>query len=223
MKSLWTAAQRAIGIAAAGILIAGSFGVVAHAETTVVYVGADYLSQHDFFDLPSGILQPNQALFVVFDYVGLTNLSGDLVFDPSFGTGYSDWSPGGPDNFQNYHTMFVQEPLCYIGSCLQPTSRPQEYAAVLHGPALYATVYDCLSPSDGVLIGPCLLDLGTSAITGAVNLAYGAVAPDAFVRITFSDQPISVPEPTAWTLLVLGFGSLGCALRRARRSRLASA
>jgi hypothetical protein len=36
--------------------------------------------------------------------------------------------------------------------------------------------------------------------------------------VTTSDTPTGVPEPAAWTLMILGLGAAGAALRRGRRS-----
>jgi hypothetical protein len=212
--SLWSAARRGAVAFSAGIAIATSLGAIARADTTVVYADTSTFGTVGYFNLPAGVLKPNQTLFVLLEYGGFSDFSGNIAFNPSFGEGYTDRFGTGPtDYLNNYHTMFVDEPLCYTDSCLQPTPRPQEYAAVLHGPTLYDSVYDCVPPN---YVSLCLLWLGTPAITGEVGFTYDAMAPDAFIRITFSDQPISVPEPAAWALLVLGFGGIGAALRRAR-------
>lgn len=54
---------------------------------------------------------------------------------------------------------------------------------------------------------------------GSMVVLNGAkVFADQDFTLTLSDQPpIAVPEPSAWALMVLGFGGLGLAIRRARR------
>jgi PEP-CTERM motif-containing protein len=72
---------------------------------------------------------------------------------------------------------------------------------------------------NGVLTGP--LDYTASGITGVGLEGTGAV--DNFIVRTgalANAAPSAVPEPTAWALMIVGFGGLGLLARR--RNRLAS-
>jgi hypothetical protein len=70
-------------------------------------------------------------------------------------------------------------------------------------------------------IGPCSGDVGPAA--EAASSQYGEV-PMA-VALRSGDQVIAtapVPEPSAWTLLLTGFGGLGAAMRSRRRGAVAT-
>ena len=97
------------------------------------------------------------------------------------------------------------------------TMTPLDAGAItISGPDLTAVVPLALLPSTGFATSAYRFNLGPRSGLGQNN-QIADFAPDA--------STFAVPEPTAWALMVLGFGLMGAMIRRRRRrpARLAPA
>lgn len=93
-----------------------------------------------------------------------------------------------------------------------PGTTPQVATLEFQGQAILATWFTCALPSTS-----CFQDQHTALLTPVAdgfNITYtgGGTGPS-FLAAAFGPAR-AVPEPTAWVLMILGFGAAGAALRR---------
>jgi hypothetical protein len=203
IQSLFTGAALAVGLStclgvvSAQAIIQTTFPVQTVTETVTGFQG----------DIPGSsivVASDGEAAFDPFgfgadtsDGIQLTSAWTPVTSTGSFGAGLWQEIPG-------TNTWVLPAVITGCGSENEPTCEPvgEWFAPGFHwgegNESLQILDADGVTLSDLVIIG---------------NTADGAT-------ITFASDPIGVPEPTTWAMMLVGLGALGGMLRTSRRGAL---
>jgi hypothetical protein len=70
------------------------------------------------------------------------------------------------------------------------------------------------APPCGGPLGPEVCPIIAAIWHDEFAATFSGFGPNAYVRLTVSDEPFGIPEPATWALMILGFGAAGVGLRR---------
>jgi len=208
---------RLAALAALAVLLATP---VAATTTRFDYTGADFLGPNEDSPLPyldrdlgNQLLPHNSTVNVLVEFRGIDGLAGGFDLVEVHGIYYGAFYDDDINNDLNYNDAWLPAYSCQTPACLV-ASGPQRYSTVLTGDKVYASAAQCYVANT---VGPsCIVSLDLREIYLYFTAEH--LAPDARLRVTFSDAPIApslpVPEPASWSLAILGFFGLGAVLRR---------
>jgi len=194
-------------------LWAGLFAIAAPATAAAAVLTATITAANishttlAVFQTMDQLVPDNGTLYVVGHANTDAFASVNLFTDEGRG-GESYFGPGTNDPFDHF-TAQVGVFSCNLSNCFSVSGGGATFSAMIKGPTV-VTPEQCF---DGTPVDRfCLLSSGTHLYE--LDIDVGNSPPGWEATFTFSDQPLSTPEPSTWALMIVGFGATGALLRR---------